>query len=80
MKTLTGGDTFATSVAREKAAQAWCKNYTSEKVMDTDLTEAFAEILTDYIEALQWCGGSADFQIEGKARKGWESIVIPLIT
>lgn len=25
-------------------------------------------------EALIWCSGSDDFQIEGKARKGWEKI------
>jgi len=31
-------------------------------------------------EALQWCGGSADFGDGGKARKGWLKICYPLIT
>lgn len=29
--------------------------------------------------ALIWCSGSADFQIDGQARKGWERICIPLL-
>lgn len=32
-----------------------------------------------YKEALIWCSGSDDFQIEGKARKGWEKICLPLL-
>lgn len=28
-------------------------------------------------DALLWCGGSNDFQPEGIARKGWESVVVP---
>jgi hypothetical protein len=30
--------------------------------------------------ALKWCGGSADFAPGGKARKGWELCVLPLLT
>jgi len=30
-------------------------------------------------EALIWCSGSADFQPEGKARKGWVKICQPLL-
>ena len=30
-------------------------------------------------EALQWCGGNEDFQMEGKARKGWEELCMPLL-
>ena len=33
----------------------------------------------EYKEALQWCGGSEDFQFGGKAREGWEKICIPLL-
>jgi len=33
--------------AREKAAQAWCKDKTSNKVLDVDLVEAFAEIIME---------------------------------
>jgi hypothetical protein len=32
-----------------------------------------------YKDALIWCSGSEDFQIEGKAREGWEKICLPLI-
>ena len=72
--------TKATSLACMKVAIAWCQKTTENKEMDVDLAEAFAEILTDYIEALQWCGGSSDFHKGGKAHDGWESIVKPLIT
>lgn len=30
--------------------------------------------IEEYKEALIWCSGSQDFQLEGKARKGWEKI------
>ena len=32
-----------------------------------------------FIDALIWCSGSDDFQIGGKARKGWEKMCLPLI-
>jgi len=32
-----------------------------------------------YKDALIWCSGSDDFQLEGKARKGWEKLCIPLL-
>lgn len=31
------------------------------------------------VEALQWCGGSADFNEGGKARKGWLKTCAPLL-
>jgi len=31
------------------------------------------------VEAIQWCGGSADFNDGGKARKGWLKICAPLL-
>src|SRR3990167_9548438 len=37
----------ATNWAREKAAQAWCKESTKHKEMDVELAEAFAEILDE---------------------------------
>jgi hypothetical protein len=46
---------------------------------DEALVELFEREIDKYKEALQWCGGSNDFQFEGKARKGWEKIVMPLI-
>ena len=41
---------MATQLSREKAAEAWCKPTTSNKEMDADLAEAFAEILDEI-----WC-------------------------
>jgi hypothetical protein len=32
----------------------------------------------EYREALRWCGGSADFNEGGQARKGWLKICEPL--
>ena len=29
--------------------------------------------------ALMWCGASDDFQVGGKARKGWEKLCVPLL-
>ena len=31
-------------------------------------------------EALQWCGGSPSFAIDGEAYKGWLKICRPLLT
>jgi len=70
---------LATELARQKAAQAWCKPSTEKKVMDPELAEEFANILDLYIEGLQWCSGSADFAPGGKARRGWNKIVVPLL-
>ena len=36
---------MASEESLQLAAQAWCMEKTSGKVMDTDLAEAFAEIL-----------------------------------
>jgi hypothetical protein len=30
-------------------------------------------------EALIWCGGSQDFQLEGVAYEGWQKVVMPLL-
>jgi len=48
---------MATELAREKAAQVWCKEATSHKEMDPDLAEAFAEIL-DEIWSKPWLGNA----------------------
>ena len=70
---------MASENAMRKAAQAWCKPTTSNKVMDAELAEAFAEIIDEYRRALMWCSGSADFGPEGQARYGWLQGVQPLI-
>lgn len=70
---------MASEAARMAAARAWCAESTKSKVMDPDLAEAFADILDDYIHALAWCGGSADFHDGGQARVGWLKVVKPLL-
>ena len=70
---------MASKVAREKAAQVWCTPKTSHIEMDTELAEAFAEVLDKYMEALIWCSGSADFGPGGQAEKGWDNICRPLL-
>ena len=66
-------------IARQKAAQAWCKPKTSNRIVDPYVAEAFAEIIDEYREALIWCSGSEDFGRGGKAREGWVKICQPLI-
>jgi len=45
------------SLSLQKAAQAWCTEYTSHKEMDSDLATAFAEIL-DEIWSKPWLGNA----------------------
>ena len=60
---------MATRLAREKAAQAWCKETTKHKEMDAELAEAFAEIL-DEIWSQPWLGNATTGELleELKAR------------
>ena len=60
---------MATRISREKAAQAWCTPTTSNKEMDTELAEAFAEILDD-IWSRPWLGNATTGELldEIKAR------------
>lgn len=44
-------------LAREKAAQAWCKEKTKTKIMDAELAEVFAEILEE-IWSQPWLGNA----------------------
>lgn len=71
---------MSSELARHKAARAWCTPETSDIEMDPRLAEAFAEILDEYIEALQWCSAASDFQKDGQARKGWRKIEYRLLT
>ena len=48
---------MATNLALKKAAQAWCKETTKHKEMDSELAEAFAEIL-DEIWSKPWLGNA----------------------
>lgn len=75
-----GAEKAFSSFAREKAAQAWCTSETESIDMDPRLADAFAQILEQYINALCWCGGCADFAPGGQAAKGWERVCRPLIS
>ena len=33
----------------------------------------------ELVGALEWCSGSGDFALEGKARKGWVKLCQPLL-
>lgn len=70
---------MASSQARMIAAQCWCDDRVSDRVMDVKLAEVFAEQIDEYLEALQWISGAEDFQDGGKARIGFEKIVRPLL-
>lgn len=48
---------MASELSRQKVAQAWCTPKTEKKVMDTELAEAFAEIL-DEIWGKPWLGNA----------------------
>ena len=61
------------------AAQCWCDPRVSDRTMDSELAMVFAEVIDEYIEALQWCSGSADFGASGKAKIGWDKITPPLL-
>jgi len=76
---LQAQDLQPTSFAREMAARAWCAPTTEKLTMIPELAEEFARILDAYIEALIWCGGSADFGEGGQAREGWKKICEPLL-
>ena len=48
--------------ARQKAAQAWCKETTKGKVMDIELCEAFAEIIEE-LTSQPWLGNATTKQL-----------------
>ena len=56
-------------MARELAAQAWCKEKTKDKTMDTDLAESFAEILVqEMYDPHLGCATTEELLNEIKAR------------
>jgi hypothetical protein len=58
---------MATELAREKAAQAWCKPSTQKIVMIPELAEAFAEILDDILSE-PWLGNATTGELIGEIR------------
>lgn len=51
-----------------------------KQFLSDQIQKAVEETRKEYQEALVWCSGSEDFQLEGKARKGWEKICLPLLS
>ena len=58
---------MASSLARERAAQAWCKDATKDRVMDIELCEAFADILDD-IWTKPWLGNATNANLLDELR------------
>ena len=77
-KTSTG-QKYISDFAKGVSARCWYRPATKHIPMIPSLALVFAEVIDNYIEALQWCSGSGDFQVEGKARKGWNRLCVPLI-
>ncbi|KKN78149.1 hypothetical protein LCGC14_0353760 [marine sediment metagenome] len=46
--------------------------------LDAEL-EAVKRERDQFLDALQWCSASSDFQVFGLARKGWLKLCAPLI-
>ena len=74
-----GDKLMASEQARSIAANFWRDPRTSKTEMDVVLAEVIAEKIDQYLEALIWCGGSADFGPGGQAEKGWNRCVLPLL-
>jgi hypothetical protein len=51
----------------------------AERLRQRVFDEAVALAVERYREALIWCSGSDDFSPGGKAREGWEKMVLPLL-
>ena len=49
------------------------------KILVNTILEEKSKEHQKFVDALIWCSGSEDFQVEGKARKGWEKICLPLL-
>jgi len=58
---------MATALSREKVAQAWCTPSTSNKVMDTELAEAMADIL-DEVWSKSWLGNATTAELLDELR------------
>ena len=52
--------------------------FNKQKIMLKE-NKQLKKTISKFKEALIWCSGSKDFQLEGKARKGWEKICVPLL-
>ena len=66
---MSGKET--STIAAQRAGQAWCTPETSHIYMIPELAQAFAEILDEYIGAIQWMSAASDFDEDGQAHLGW---------
>ena len=65
--------------AFDEIKKAVCRECAKE-LFDNELLKSEKEKNRQkFIDALIWCSGSEDFQVGGKARKGWEKICLPLL-
>ena len=63
----------------KKIAKIWCTPLTKDIEFRRELAEEFYGIVHEYMEALIWCSGSADFGPGGIAEVGWKKICEPLL-
>lgn len=50
------------------------------KILELRLdNQRLLSLTNSLVEALQWCGGSDAFALEGEARHGWERGILPLL-
>lgn len=73
------GGAMPSKKAIEVAAQIWCEPCTETNSFDPEVAMVVARKIDEYIQALQWCGGSLDFSQGGKARVGWERMANRLL-
>jgi len=66
---------MASSLARGRAAQAWCQPSTEKLEMIPELAEAFAEIL-DEVWSKPWLGNATNLQLKERGRENNEVVGI----
>jgi hypothetical protein len=65
--------------ARERIGRCWCDDRVRDREMDSELAEVFAELLSEYMYALVWCGGAPAFSHDGEAKIGYDRVCRPLL-
>ena len=69
----------------ERSATAEWDEHENVRASVSTITALRAELAAErakveaLLEALAWCSGSQDFQVEGAARIGWEKLCAPLL-
>ena len=70
---------MASKQALDIAAKLWRNPTIIDKDVDPALAKVIADKIDQYLDALFWCGGSADFGSGGQAEEGWKLVVLPLL-